>query len=81
MSVSDDAADCQALALALQHLAASRPGWRNYLREIAGKLHAAELFDRFEKIREADAPAVEQASKSGAGREGSCSPPAASAPD
>jgi len=42
-------ADRQAIVLALARLSTSRPGWNEYLRTIADRFSAAEMFDDFRK--------------------------------
>lgn len=43
----------QALALALAKLSIERPGWLHYLRAVAARLQAVDLFDRFRETHTA----------------------------
>lgn len=47
----DEAADLQAIILALAELALSRPGWNDMLGGIAAKFSATEMFEGFKKTR------------------------------
>lgn len=43
--------DCQAIVLAIARLSVERPGWQNYLTEIAERFKARELFDTFRQYK------------------------------
>jgi len=56
-----DAADKQAVVLALAELALRRPGWQTYLRELAAEFgtEAPTMFDNFQQYSRDAVPAIE----------------------
>jgi hypothetical protein len=50
--------DRQAVVLAIAKLSLERPGWLEYLREIAGRLRGEAMFDDFRRVHADVAPST-----------------------
>lgn len=50
MTVEIESVDHQAIMMGLADLSLARPGWEDFLREIAGKFRGVAMFNEFRRL-------------------------------